>query len=142
MSVMPKTAYQQGIPRTYLKKDSLDYFWPTFANIGEQEVQKQELYAYTDNATDTFGYVPRYSEYKYMPSRVAGDFRTTLDYWHLGRIFASEPNLNQSFIECTPEATSRIFAVEDPDAQKLYCHVLNKIKAVRPMPKYGTPSGI
>jgi hypothetical protein len=142
MSVMPKTAYQQGIPRTYLKQDSLDYFWPTFANIGEQEVQKQELYAYTDNANDTFGYVPRYAEYKYMPSRVAGDFRTTLDYWHLGRIFEDEPNLNQSFIECTPDATSRIFAVEDPDAQKLYCHVLNKIKAVRPMPKYGTPSGI
>jgi len=77
-----------------------------------------------------------------MPSRVAGDFRTSLDYWHLGRIFENKPELNQDFIECTPEATSRIFAVEDPDAQKLYCHVLNKIKAVRPMPKYGTPSGI
>ena len=140
MSVMPKTAYQQGIPRTFLKKDGLDYFWPTFANIGEQEVKLRELYAYTENADDTFGYVPRYAEYKYMPSRVAGDFRTSLDYWHLGRIFDNEPQLNGDFIECTPEATSRIFAVEDPDAQKLYCHVLNKIKAVRPMPKYGTPT--
>jgi hypothetical protein len=140
MSVMPKTAYQQGIPKTFLKNDPLEYFWPSFAHIGEQEVQLQELYAYTSNAQDTFGYVPRYAEYKYMPSRVAGDFRTTLDYWHLGRIFASEPALNQEFIQCTPEATSRIFAVEDPDAQKLYCHVLNKIKAVRPMPKYGTPT--
>jgi len=140
MSIMPKTAYQQGIPRTFLKNDNLDYFWPSFAHIGEQEVQTQELYAYTSNNTDTFGYVPRYAEYKYMPSRVAGDFRTTLDYWHLGRIFSSEPTLNQNFIECTPESTSRIFAVEDPDAQKLYCHVLNKIKAVRPMPKYGTPT--
>lgn len=140
MSVMPKTAYQQGIPRTYLKKDSLDYFWPTFANIGEQEVQKQELYAYTDNATDTFGYVPRYAEYKYMPSRVAGDFRTTLDYWHLGRIFATEPSLNGDFVSANP--TKRIFAVEDPEGDSLYCHVLNKIKAVRPMPKYGTPMGI
>jgi len=140
MSVMPKTAYQQGIPRTFLKLDPLDYFWPSFANIGEQEVQTQEIYAYTSNKTDTFGYVPRYSEYKYMPSRVAGDFRNTLDYWHLGRIFASEPALNQTFIECSPENTTRIFAVEDPDVQKLYCHVLNKIKAVRPMPKYGTPS--
>jgi hypothetical protein len=140
MSVMPKTAYQQGIPRTYLKNDPLDYFWPSFAHIGEQEVTLNELYAYTSNAQDTFGYVPRYAEYKYMPSRVAGDFRNTLDYWHLGRIFASEPALNESFIECTPEATSRIFAVEDPEAQKLYCHVLNKIKAVRPMPKYGTPT--
>jgi hypothetical protein len=140
MSVMPKTAYQQGIPRTFLKLDPLDYFWPSFANIGEQEVKLEELYAYTANSDDTFGYVPRYAEYKYMPSRVAGDFRTSLDYWHLGRIFASEPTLSQEFIECAPEDTERIFAVTDPDAQKLYCHVLNKIKAVRPMPKYGTPT--
>jgi hypothetical protein len=140
MSVMPKTAYQQGIPRTFLKTDSLDYFWPTFANIGEQEVAKQELYAYTANANDTFGYVPRYAEYKYMPSRVAGEFRTTLNYWHLGRIFATEPSLNSDFIECDP--TKRIFAVEDEETDVLYCHVLNKIKAVRPMPKYGTPMGL
>lgn len=140
MSVMPKTAYQQGIPRTFSKLDPLDYYWPSFANIGEQEVKMKELYAYTANSEDTFGYVPRYAEYKYMPSRVAGDFRTSLDYWHLGRIFGSEPTLSQEFIECTPEDTERIFAVTDPDAQKLYCHVLNKIKAVRPMPKYGTPT--
>lgn len=139
MSVMPKTAYQQGIPRTFLKTDSLDYFWPTFANIGEQEVQNQELYAYTSTGADTFGYVPRYAEYKYMPSRVAGEFRTNLDYWHLGRIFASQPALNQTFIECTPANTKRIFAVEDLNTDSLYCHVLNKIKAVRPMPMYGTP---
>lgn len=140
MSVMPKTAYQQGIPRTFLKLDPLDYFWPSFANIGEQEVQVQELYAYTNNSVDTFGYVPRYAEYKYMPSRVAGEFRSSLDYWHLGRIFDSEPTLSKDFIECAPVETNRIFAVEDPATDHLYCHVLNKIKAVRPMPKYGTPT--
>lgn len=138
MSVMPKTAYQQGIPRTYLKKDNLDYFWPSFANIGEQEVYQQELYAYETNAEDTFGYVPRYAEYKYMPSRVAGEFVSSLDYWHLGRIFANNPSLNQTFIECDPAATKRIFAVEE-GADSLYCHVYNKIQAVRPMPKFGTP---
>jgi hypothetical protein len=139
MSIMPKTAYQQGIPRTFLKFDNLDYFWPTFANIGEQEVQNQELYAYTGTATDTFGYVPRYSEYKYMPSRVAGEFRTNLDYWHLGRIFNTQPALNQTFVECAPGNTKRIFAVTDEETDSLYCHVLNKVKAIRPMPKYGTP---
>ena len=137
MSVMPKTAYQQGIPKTFLKNDTLDYFWPSFANIGEQPVELQELYAYTSNAQQTFGYVPRYAEYKYMPSRVAGDFRTTLDYWHLGRKFDTEPSLNGAFVNCDP--TKRIFAVEDPEGDSLYCHVLNKIKAIRPMPKYGTP---
>jgi len=138
MSVMPKTAYQQGIPKTYLKRDPLDYFWPSFANIGEQPVQVQELYAYTANAQNTFGYTPRYAEYKYNPSRVAGDFRTTLDFWHLGRIFATEPTLSKEFIECTPEDVERVFAVQD-DTDNLYCHVYNKIKAVRPMPKFGTP---
>lgn len=138
MSVMPKTAYQQGIPKTYLKRDTLDYYWPSFANIGEQEVQVQELYAYTANQINTFGYVPRYAEYKYLPSRVAGEFRTSLDYWHLGRKFATEPALNQQFIECDPASTKRIFAVEE-GADSLYCHVYNKIRAVRPMPKFGTP---
>jgi hypothetical protein len=137
MSVMPKTAYQQGIPKTFLKNDTLDYFWPSFAHIGEQPVENQEIYAYTATKEDTFGYVPRYAEYKYMPSRVAGDFRTTLDYWHLGRKFASQPSLNGAFVNC--DATKRIFAVNNPVGDSLYCHVLNKIKAVRPMPKFGTP---
>ena len=137
MSVMPKTAYQQGIPKTFLKNDTLDYFWPSFAHIGEQAVENQEIYAYTSSNTETFGYVPRYAEYKFMPSRVAGDFRTTLDYWHLGRKFEEQPTLSGQFVNCEP--TKRIFAVEDPEGDSLYCHVLNKIKAVRPMPKFGTP---
>ena len=139
MSVMPKTAYQQGIPKTYLKNDPLDFFWPSFAHIGEQPVTNNELYAYTPTGNETFGYVPRYAEYKFSPSRVAGDFRTSLDYWHLGRIFANQPALNQTFIECTPEQCDRIFAVQSEE-DYLYCHVLNKIRAVRPMPKFGTPT--
>jgi len=137
-SIMPRTAYQQGIPRDYLKFDTLDDCQPEFANIGEQEVFNAELYAYLGTNLGTFGYIPRYSEYRYMPSRVAGDFRTTLDFWHLGRIFASAPALNQAFIECSPENTTRIFAVED-GTDPLYCHIYNKIQSVRPLPKFGTP---
>ena len=71
MSVLPRTNYQQGIPRSFLRTDRLDYFWPDFAHIGEQEVKVQELYAYTANANNTFGYVPRYAEYKFMNGRTA-----------------------------------------------------------------------
>jgi hypothetical protein len=138
MSVMPKTAYQQGIPRQYLKFDSLDYYWPSFAHIGEQEVMNQELYAYTSTKEDTFGYLPRYAEYRFTPNRVAGDFRNSLEYWHLGRVFGSQPALNQTFIECDPTDVERIFAVQAGD-DNLYCHVLNKVKAIRPIPVYGTP---
>lgn len=139
MSVLPKTAYQQGVPKHFLKNETLDYYFPTFANIGEQEVKQLEVYCDTENPDETFGYVPRYSEYKYMPSRVAGEFRTNLDYWHLGRKFSSDPGLNQQFVECDPASTLRIFAVESPDSDHLYCHVLNKVRAVRSMPYYGTP---
>lgn len=139
MSVMPKTAYQQGIPRTYLKTDPTQYYWPSFAHIGEQEVQNQEIYAYTNTPTETFGYVPRYAEYKFMANRVAGDFRTTLKYWHLGRIFANAPTLSQQFVECNfDEFQERIWAVGGTE-DNLYVQILNKVVAIRPMPVFGTP---
>lgn len=139
MSTMPKTAYQQGVPKQFLKiTDFTDHFWPSFAHLGEQEIKQIELYADPATADATFGYTPRYAEYKFNPNRVAGEFRTTLDYWHLGRIFNTAPGLNQTFIECNP--SHRVFAVTDPTQDKLYCQVLHKIRAERPMPKYGTPT--
>jgi len=140
MSVMPRTAYQQGIPRHFSKiVDFTDYYDPDFAHLGEQEVTNREVYARFDGTGGTvpFGYVPRFAEYKFEQSRVAGDFRDSLSFWHLGRIFDAPPDLNEEFIKCVPR--DDIFAVEDPDVQKLYAHVLNKVTAVRPMPVFGTP---
>ncbi|WNK13910.1 MAG: major capsid protein [Microvirus sp.] len=142
MSVMPKTAYQQGIPRHFLKtNDFLDYAWPNFANIGEQEVFNREVMAFRDTVDGdaTFGYVPRYSEYKFANSRVCGDFRTTLDFWHMGRIFdpTTPPALNEAFVKSDP--TTRVFAVEE-GSDLLYCHFYNNVRAVRCLPKYGIPS--
>lgn len=139
MSVMPKTAYQQGIARHWLKiNDPFEFYWPSFANLGEQEVYLRELYAGTTSGSDTFGYVPRYAEYKFENNRVAGDFKTTLDYWHMGRIFSSQPALNSTFV--TSDPTHRIFANTTPTDDKLYCQVINKVTARRPMPRFGTPT--
>jgi len=138
MSVMPKTAYQQGLHKSMQKFDQFDYYWPSFANIGEQEVKVNELFVDTTtvNRDATFGYIPRYAEYKYMPSRVCGAFKSTLDFWHLGRVFATLPALNKAFVECIPD--TRIFAVED-GTDPIFVHILNKIIANRPMPYFGTP---
>ncbi len=140
MSVMPKTAYQQGVPRMFSKFNKFDYFWPEFQHIGEQEILNKEL-VYTGTPTDneTFGYIPRYSEYKFMPSTVHGDFKKTLDFWHMGRIFEQTfpPQLNKDFIEARP--TKRIFAVEESEEQVLYCHVYHQITANRKMSYYGDP---
>lgn len=141
MSVLPRTTYQNGIPRHFFRSDKFKYFWPEFANIGEQEIERREIwYDATDPVggnTETFGYTPRYSEYKYAPSTVHGTFRTSLSYWHMGRIFTAIPQLNTSFVTAVP--TKRIFAVEDaPDT--LYCQIYNRIDALRPMPYFGTPT--
>lgn len=139
MSVRPRTAYQQGMPRLFNKFAVEDYAWPIFANLGEQEIKNRELYYDNTNADDnTFGYIPRYSEYKYAPGRVSGEFKSTLSFWHMGRIFASRPALNSGFI--TSDPTHRIFAVVNPNVDKLYCHVMNNITMRRMLPKFGIPS--
>lgn len=141
VNVQPVTAYQTGVHRMYTREDRLDYFWPSFANIGEQAIKNKELYLTgltLAELEETFGYVPRYSEYKFMNSRVAGDMKTTLDHWHMARKFSAQPVLNSSFVEADP--TTRIFAVTDPDVHHIYAHIFNRISAVRKMPKYGIPS--
>lgn len=137
MSVMPKPAYMQGIPRHFLKNDPLDFYWPSFAHLGEQEITNREIYADHTSPNGVFGYIPRYAEYKFQHNRVAGDFLSNLDYWHLTRAFASEPDLNEQFIECNP--TDRVFAVNNGD-DNLYCHILNKVRCSRKMPIFGSPS--
>lgn len=137
MSVMPKTAYMQGLEKMWLKTNDLyQYFWPDMANLGEEAVENREVYAYTATGEDTFGYLPRYYDYRFIQNRVAGEMRTSLDFWHLARIFDTQPALNQAFIECVPD--DRIFAA--PTEQNLVAHVLHKVSASRLIPKYGTPS--
>lgn len=141
MSVLPKTAYQQGLDKMFSRADRFEYFWPEFANLGEEEVKLKEVYldyeAAVANAENVFGYQSRYSDYKYKASSVHGDFRDNLSYWHMGRIFDAPPVLNESFI--TSDPTSRIFNVEDPSEHHLYCQLYHHISALRPMPYYGTP---
>lgn len=138
MSVMPKTSYMQGIPKHLLKTDDpFQFYFSQFANIGEQAIEKRELYAFNANGQLPFGYTPRYAEYKYMNNRVSGDFRTTLKSYHAAREFATEPALNEAFVKSDP--THRIFAVTDPTKDKMLGQVYLDIKAVRPMPKFGTP---
>lgn len=141
LSVMPKTAYQQGTPRMYTKFDKFDYYFPEFAHLGEQEIKNKELYTTNDQKYNegTFGYTPRYAEYKFRESRVAGDFKNSLNYWHLGRIFESTPLLNDSFVRPLPSDVSRIFAVTETNQDNMLAQIYFNIRAVRPMPKFGTP---
>lgn len=147
MSVLPRTAYQQGLHRHFSKFDKFDYFWPEFANLGEQEILNKELFHdYTTGTAkdDPFGYQSRYAEYKFNQDSVHGDFRENLAFWHLSRIFDDLPALNDNFIKCNPD--TRIFAVSEPETpydektDHLYVQLYNNIRAIRPMPIFGTPT--
>lgn len=141
MSVLPRTAYQQGVPRHFLKQDKFDYYWPTFAHLGEQPIYNSELFLSvgTDEQNrTTFGYTPRYAEYKHALSTVHGDFRDNLSFWHMGRIFTTGPVLNSTFVQSDP--THGIFMVTDPEVHKLYVQIFHNMRAIRPMPQYGTPT--
>lgn len=142
LSVLPRTSYQQGLDKMFSRTDKFDYYWPEFAQLGEQEVKNKEIYlnrlSSETEGEGTFGYQSRYAEYKYAPSKVHGDFKTSLAYWHQGRIFTGLPVLNQAFVESDP--SKRIFSVTDPSVDELWVQLFHNISAIRPMPYFGTPA--
>jgi hypothetical protein len=153
ISVTAQPAYQDGIPRHFLKTDPIDHYAiPEFAHIGEQAIWNAELKGYENNSFNPFGYIPRFSEYKFMPNRVAGDFAfdTTpginqgqpgnLSHWTLVRQFGNTPTLNTEFILVEDEDfRERIFSVDDPNTDHLYLQILHKIDGRRPLPVFSTP---
>lgn len=134
MSILPRTCYMQGVPRQWSRSSRYDFYWPEFANLGEQAVLKKEIYAANDGDDDEiFGYQGRYDEYRRRESSVHGLFRTTtsgLAHWHMARIFDSRPTLTSSFVEADP--TKRVFAV--PTEPTCLVSVNNDVKAMRPLP--------
>lgn len=137
ISVVPKADYIQGIPKMYLRRDVYDFYFPQFAKIGEQPIENQELYfdPTSVNNDKTFGYTPRYAEYRFRNNRVCGDFRDSLKFWTLARDFDRIQNLNSQFITCDP--STRIFAYENSDFHHLWCEIGLNVKSLRPLPKYG-----
>ncbi len=141
-SWMPKPSYQQGVNRIFSRKTKFDFYFPEFAHLSEQAVTKGEIFATgTSKDSEIFGYQGAYNEMRYTPSFNCADMRDTFSYWHLGRIFDSAPNLNAGFLTTNSKfdggIRKDIFAT--PNEPGLLVQFANIIKAVRPLPVYGTP---
>jgi hypothetical protein len=134
--------YQQGINKMWLRSTVYDFYWPTFAHLGEQAIELREIYAQGSEAdTTVFGYQERYSEYRYKPSQITGKFRSSvvngsLDKWHLSQFFKNAPALNEEFIVENPPI-ERIIAV--PSEPEFLLDIGFRYTTVRPMPMFGTP---
>lgn len=134
--------YQQGINRMWTRSTVYDWYWPTFAHLGEQAVLLKEIYATGDKEQDdsVFGYQERYAEYRYKPSVICGKFRSNikgnLDVWHLSQYFKTAPKLSPEFIE-EDVPIGRIIAV--PSEPQFLIDIGFKYTTVRPIPMFGTP---
>jgi hypothetical protein len=140
MSVRPKTMYSQAVSRAWLRGQSYnglvgtkeDYWQRELQHIGQQQSAGYEADASVGNVA--FGYQDRYDEYRRLESSVAGEFRSTLDVWHLSREFASAPSLNSTFTSCVP--STRVFA--DTTDDNLYIQANHSIQARRLISREGT----
>lgn len=134
--------YQQGINKMWLRSTVYDFYWPTFAHLGEQAIELREIYAQGSEAdTTVFGYQERYAEYRYKPSQITGKFRSSvisgnLDVWHLSQFFNNAPTLNEEFIMENPPI-ERVIAV--PSEPEFLLDIGFRYTTVRPMPMFGTP---
>nr|DAE46428.1 MAG TPA: Major capsid protein [Microviridae sp.] len=149
MSIQPRAAYYQGINKDLSKMDRLDFYNPVFANLGEQPIYNFELFRENKDVPQqipfgTFGYTPRYAEYKFSLGEIHGEFRDSLNTWHDARKFGTTPTLSKGFLEVNEfkDGLNRIFAVEGTESQPVehfYCYVNHNITALRPMPYFGVP---
>jgi hypothetical protein len=134
MTVRPKPIYVNGLDKKFFKTTKEDYYQKELEHVGQQEVYNKEIYAAHSDPDGVFGYNNRYADYHHESSRVSAEFRNSTSYdWHLGRIFASDPALNQTFVECDP--SKRVFAEQTEDAlQVMVNHSVQARRMCKPSP--------
>ena len=136
--------YQQGLERFWSRKDRFDYYWPVFANIGEQAVLNKEIFAQGNEKDDeVFGYQEAWADYRYKPSRVTGEMRssapTSLDVWHLADEYTQLPTLSDSWIREDKSNVDRVLAVTSAVSNQMFADIYVQCEATRPMPVYSIP---
>lgn len=136
--------YQQGLERFWSRRDRLDYYFPVFANIGEQPILNKEIYAQgTDQDNEVFGYQEAWADYRYKPSRVAGEMRSkapaSLDVWHLADEYTQLPKLSDAWIREDKTNVDRVLAVTSSVSNQMFADLYVQCKATRPMPMYSIP---
>lgn len=136
--------YQQGLERFWSRKDRFDYYWPVFANIGEQAVKNQEIYAQGSSADEeVFGYQEAWADYRYKPNHVTGEMRSqyaqSLDVWHLADDYAQLPALSDAWIREDKSNIDRVIAVSSAVSHQFFADIYIENRSTRPMPMYSIP---
>lgn len=145
--------YQQGINRMWSRKKWTDFYVPQLANLGEVPILNKELYAQGTSAVDAdgniiddqvFGYQEAWADYRYMPSRVSGEMRSSyaqsLDAWHYADDYNALPTLSSGWIDETEDNVDRTISVQHSTANQFFGDFYFDPIYVRPMPVYSIPA--
>lgn len=156
-----------GIDRTLLKTDASDFVIPELDSIGMQQTFRCEVAApapYNDefpvfrvedgsnpDMSQTYGYAPRYSEFKTSYDRYNGAFCHSLKSWVTGINFAAmNDNIANTWgainapniFACRPDIVKNLFVVSstnNSDDDQLYVGMVNMCYATRNLSRYGLP---
>lgn len=136
--------YQQGVPRMFLRKKWYDYYIPQFANLSEQPVYVKEIYAQgTANDDAVFGYQEAWSEYRMRTNMTSSAMKSTysgsLDAWHYGDYYESQPSLSASWIAEDKTVIDRTLALSSTVENQFIGDFYFKGEYVRQMPLYSVP---
>jgi hypothetical protein len=142
MCVRHNHSYQQGLERFWSRNDRLDYYFPQFANLGEQPVKKKEIMVTgTEVDEETFGYQEAWADYRMKPNRVSGKMRSnaegTLDFWHYADNYNTVPTLSQEWMNEGKNEIARTLIVQNEPQFFGAIRVMNK--TTRCMPLYSVP---
>lgn len=137
-------SYQQGLSRLWTRSTRFSYYDPMLANLGEQAVLNQEIYA-QGKAKDeeVFGYQEAWADYRYRTNMVTSEMRSTyaqtLDAWHYADKYDALPTLSNSWIKEGTENIDRTLAVQSSNSHQFICNFFYSQAWTRPMPIYSVP---
>jgi hypothetical protein len=138
-------SYQQGLGRLWTRSTRFSYYDPMLANLGEQPVLNQEIYAQGNTQDEeVFGYQEAWADYRYRTNIVTSEMRSTyaqsLDAWHYADHYTSLPTLSNDWIKEGTENIARTLAVEDTNhSYQFICNFYFDQTWTRPMPIYSVP---
>lgn len=137
-------SYQQGLSRLWTRNTRFSYYDPMLANLGEQAVLNQEIYAQgKPQDEEVFGYQEAWADYRYRTNMVTSEMRSTykqtLDAWHYADKYGALPTLSSSWIKEGTENIDRTLAVQSSNSHQFICNFFYEQAWTRPMPIYSVP---
>lgn len=137
-------SYQQGLSRLWTRNTRFSYYDPMLANLGEQAVLNQEIYAQgKPQDEEVFGYQEAWADYRYRTNMVTSEMRSTyaqtLDAWHYADKYDALPTLSSTWIKEGTENIDRTLAVQSSNSHQFICNFYYNQAWTRPMPIYSVP---